>query len=449
MQHKRLLLAVFSAAFFLSAGPLMAQTPPQPKLRLTLQDCLKMASENNAKLSARDYAIEGSRWRLEEAQARFWPILEYSHRMAPAPLDALNAAQSFFGGDLTFFTTSKVGVGIPLYAFGQLTTAQNLAKQGIEAAKVERNKDETKIHSEIKQLYYGIQLSHELNNLAQDAVNKINNKLKKEEETHEHSPYDILKLKVFKSDLERRIDEANAKEKVARHALKIQLGLPDEQSFELASYSLEPAAKKLEPLENYVDKAMEERPDSHLINIGVESKRLEQQLEKRKLFPRVGLGGFFEFGRTTDNVQNVRATDSFNNPFNFTRAGVGLELKGQFDFHVSNAKIKRLGNEFYKAQIESQLAKRGIGLEVEESYREVKRLKTSVDRAEERQKMARQMMFLSKTNLDIGVGEEQQYTDALQLVLLTRGEYYKTLFDYNIALAKLEEKIGRREGYEE
>ena len=59
------------------------------------------------------------------------------------------------------------------------------------------------------------------------------------------------------------------------------------------------------------------------------------------------------------------------------------------------------------------------------------------------------MMFLSKTNLDIGVGEEQQYTDALQLVLLTRGEYYKTVFDYNIALAKLEEKIGRREGYEE
>jgi len=449
MGFKKLFVAVVWTAFFLLDTSLLAQEASLPKLRLSLEDCLRMASENNAKLSARDHGIEGANWRLEEAQARFWPVMEYSHRMGPAPLDAQNAAQSFFGGDLTFFNTTKVGVGMPLYAFGQLTTAQGLAKQGIAAAKQERFKDETKLHLEVKQLYYGIQLSRELKGLAQDAINKIKNQLKKEEETKTHSPYDILKLKVFKSDLERRLDEAVQKETLAWHALKIQLGLPDAQSFELATYYLEPAVKRLEPLENYVGRALEERPDSNLIDIGVESKRLEHQLEKRKLFPKVGLGGFFELGRTTDTVQNVRATDAFNNPFNFTRAGVGLELKGQFDFHGSHAKIKRLGSEYNKVLAESALAKRGIGLEVEEAYREAKKLKENVARAEERQKMARQMMFLSKTNLDIGVGEEQPYTDALQLVLLTRGEYYKAVFDYNIALARLDEKMGRRDRYED
>ena len=81
---------------------------------------------------------------------------------------------------------------------------------------------------------------------------------------------------------------------------------------------------------------------------------------------------------------------------------------------------------------------------MKESFGEVRRLKEGVAMAEQKQKMARQMMFLSKSNLEVGVGEEQEYTDALQLVLASRGEYLKTVFDYNTALAKFEEKIGRR-----
>jgi hypothetical protein len=57
--------------------------------------------------------------------------------------------------------------------------------------------------------------------------------------------------------------------------------------------------------------------------------------------------------------------------------------------------------------------------------------------------MARQMMFLSKTNYEIGIGEEKDYTDALQLVLLTRGQYFHAVFEYNLSLADLEQKVGQ------
>lgn len=429
-------------AFFLFSLSTFAQESPSPVLRLSLPECLQMASENHAKLKARDYAIRGAKWRQEEAELRFWPIIDLKHRMAPVPKDASNAAEAFFSGDVTYFNSVRVGIGIPLMAFGQILNAQRLAKQGVLAAGVEKEKDEKQIHYEIKQLYYGILMARELQGLSQDAIRKINNKLQEEEKTQKHSPYEIAKLKVFRVDLERRMAEADEKGKLAKEGLKIQIGLEENQSFELAGTALGTLEPISAPLNEYSAAAAADRPDSKLVDIGVEAKRLEYQLEKKKLFPRLGLGGFFDFGRSTGSIRNLGRTDDFSNPFNFSRAGVGLELEGKFDFHGSHARIRRLDSEYYKAAVERSLAKRGINLEVQEAYLNAVRSRDNVGWADEKRKLARQMLFLSKSNLDIGVGEEEEYTDALQLVLLSRGEYIKALFDYQAAKAKLDWKGG-------
>lgn len=422
----------------------VAQAMAEPPLRLTLEDCLQLASENHAKLEAKDYGIEGAKWRLNESRARFWPIIDYKHRMAPVPTDASEAAESFLQGELTFFNSIRVGLGMPLYAFGQLTTVQKLARQGVKAAEVERDKDEGQIHFEVKQLFFGILLARELKAVAYDALSKINGKLKDEAFTQKHSPFEIAKLKIFKIDLEKRLAEGLEKEKVAKEAMAIQLGLPEGRPFEIARTGLGLYLRGLKPLEYYLEVAQVDRPDSQLVAIGMEAKRLEVVLEKRKNLPRLGMGGFIDIGRTTGTVRNLNSTDDFNNPFNFTRAGVGVELEGRFDFHGSHARIQRLQSEYRKATVEGDLARRGIGLEVKETYFVAQRTRGDLYRAEEKRKLANQMLFLSKTNLDVGVGEEGEYADALQLVLLTRGEYYKALFDYNAALAKLEWKTGRR-----
>lgn len=403
-----------------------------------------MALKNNAKLPIRDYAISAAHQRVEETKAGFWPVIDYSDKMAPAPKDATHAAKSFFEGDLTFWNSTHIGLGLPVYAFGQLGIAQNLARKGVEAAQQEKVRDETTIHFEVQQLYHGILFSKEIQSLMQDAINKLENQLKKEEETKKHSPYDILKLKVFKADLAKRLLEVKEKETEARLALKIQMGLPEGSVFELANSHLEPAQKALKPLGEYLNTTETERAESQLVDLGVSLKKLEYDLEKKKRFPRVGFGGFFEMARTTSDIKNLRLTDDFNDPFNYMRAGAGIEIKGVFDFHGSSAKIRRLDSEYHKAVLERDLAKQGMQLEVEMAYQDAKRLQETMTLSEEKQKMARQMMFLSKTNMDIGVGEEKDYTDALQLVLLTRGEYLKSVFDYNMALAKLDQKAGRR-----
>lgn len=447
MRFQRVFFIVAAGFLLPLPGPfifsVLAREAPS-QLRLTLEDCLDLAAQNNVKLPARDYAIDAAAQRYDESKAHFWPILEYSNRMAPVPRDASNAAGSFFEGDVTFLNATRVLLGFPVYTFGQLDVAQEMAQTGLRAAQKERVRDESNIHFEVRQLYYGILFSHDMQGLMKDAVAKINNQLKKEEETRSHSPYEILKLKVFKADLEKRVLESKDREREARMALRLQMGLSEGNSFDLAESHLEPAGGNLKSLEHYVTTAEAERPDSQLVTLGVELKKLEYDFEKKKLLPKLGFGSFFEVARTTNSIRNLRSTDDFNNPFNYVRAGAGIELKGQIDFHGSSARLRRLESEYQKTLLEKNLAKEGMRLEVQIAYHDARRLQETMRLADEKQKMARQMMFLSKANLDIGVGEEKDYTEALQLVLLTRGEYLKSVFDYNMSVAKLDQKIGRR-----
>ena len=52
------------------------------------------------------------------------------------------------------------------------------------------------------------------------------------------------------------------------------------------------------------------------------------------------------------------------------------------------------------------------------------------------------MLFLAKSNLDLGIGEQNDYVEALKMVLVTRGQELEAVVNFNLAVAKLDEKIG-------
>ncbi|MDO8494467.1 MAG: TolC family protein [Deltaproteobacteria bacterium] len=414
-------------------------------LVLSLEKCLEMAGQNSEKIQVKDLGIEGAQWRYQESLAGGKPVFEYKDRIAPVPTDADHPAESFFNGDLTFFNSFRFGVGVPLYASGKLTTAKNLGLKGIEEARMRHRMEKEEVEFEVKQLYFGILLGSEMNYLFKDAVEKINKQLAQEEEEPKHSPYEIAKLKVFKLELAKRMNETGEKIELAKEALRLHLGIQEEHSFRLQEAELLPVTRAVHPLSYYLQGVRQNRPDWQLIDIGVAAKRLQLRLEKQQPLPNVGFGGFFEIGRTTGDIQNLSATDGLNNPFNYTRAGIGIEITGKFDWNSFRSKVKRLRSEVKKATLEESLAKKGIDLEVQKAYEELQRDGKNLALAEERKKLARQMMFLSKSNLEVGVGNEEEYTDALQLVLMSKGEYYKAVFDYNVAFAKLEWKAGEKQ----
>jgi outer membrane protein TolC len=417
---------------------------------LTVDDCIRLVQERGRLIKAADMDIEAARRKVDEASALFWPVLEYKYRMAPVPRNVDDAFNSFFDGNVTLFNSLHVGIGVPLSTFGQLTTAKRMAKGGVEAARVNEYKARQTAVYQVKKLYYGILLAKETIKLFNEAIEKLDKRIADEEkkEEPEMDPYDLLKLKTFRVDVERRREQSRDHLALAYEGMRIQLDLDPETKIRLDKECLHPLLASLGKEKDYVNASMELEPNVKLLDIGVDIKRRQHRLEKRKLLPKAGFAFFVDVGRTAQSITGLTLTDDFNNPFNYTRAGVGAQLKGTIDFHGAYSRIKKARAEYYKAAYERSMARRALALDVRKAYLEARRARDNVGRTKKENSMANQMLFLSKMNIDVGIGDQDKYAEALTLVLLTRGQYLKSVFEYNLALADLERRIGMAK-YEE
>lgn len=443
-------LVSYRAALHGSPIDRQAQVGKDNILRMSLEDCIKYALRNNRKILSGDYAITAAEAQENEAHALGMPTFDYEYVSAPVPKDATRAVQTFFQGQWVWEHRIKLSMAIPVTTFGKLATAAELAGRGIDAARERRVADEVQMVSRMRQLYYGIQMAEEIASLVLQAIDRLSGEIKKAESqdvgsdikaSERYSPIDKLRMKVFRADLEKRLAEARTREEVAINALKIQMGMPMKSNVR-PMLGLAPVNARMSGYEEYMAQMAHSRPESKLADIGVEAKRLENQMVKKQWYPDLGVGAFFDIGRTIGTVENVQTTNDFVDPFNFARAGIGLRLSGKLDVHSLLSKENRTESEFYKASLERDMAKEGLALEVKEAYLRVKQSAEQVKRADETKKLARQMVFLSKSNLDLGIGEKSEYVDALQTTLLSRSQYLEAVFNYNSAVAQLDEKIG-------
>ncbi|OGQ32159.1 MAG: hypothetical protein A3F89_04800 [Deltaproteobacteria bacterium RIFCSPLOWO2_12_FULL_50_11] len=418
-------------------------SPKSPSvLRLGLEDCLKRAFTYNGQLRVFDYQEEVAQEKLNEARRIGKPVIEYEYNIAPVPRNVDNAVEDFFTGDVTIFNRFKLGVGAPLSTFGKLSLAQSMAREGIAAESINREKKRVEIASTVRQLYYGILLADEIRHLLKGAHKEVEKEIRKREEKGGTDPLQLLKLKIFLSEVDSRIEESDQKSVLAKEALRMQLGIDRSIRFDIKGDKLRPVSKRLEDFQIYSTEAVENRPDLKLLDIGHSVKKKQYYLEKKNRYPDLGVGAFFELGHAP-YMTGVTVTDDFLSPFNFKRAGIGFRLKGTFDFAGSTSKIKQARSEVYKIEIQRELAEEGIILEVKKVYLDVKKAKSDIERTEQAQKLSRQLLFLTQSNFDIGLADPKDLVDAISSFLKTRGEYFKAVFDYNVAMATLDEKLGR------
>jgi outer membrane protein TolC len=118
-----------------------------------------------------------------------------------------------------------------------------------------------------------------------------------------------------------------------------------------------------------------------------------------------------------------------------------VRIKGEFDYGRQTAKIRQANADLHKTRIQAELAADGIILEVKRAYLSVKAAQDELGRAEEASKFARQVLFLTQSNFDIGLAEPKDLIDAISKFLTTRGEYFKAVFDLNVAFAELDQKV--------
>lgn len=415
-------------------------------LMLNLNDCVQMALLNNKEVRARGFDEEAAEWKVKESHPKMVPTFEYDFLSAPAPRDVDNAVESFFTGNLTYLQRGKILFGSPLTTFGKIQLAQVLAGHGLDAEKQKTIQKKNEIILRINKLYFGMLLAKDLRKLLRDAVrhleSEINRRGEGEESENPRNPVDLVRLKLYRFEILTRLSQLEKKDYIAKHAMRIQMGLPRGTDFKLVEGHLRPVDFNLRDFDHYLKSSQKFRPKNRLVDIGLKAKEAEYRLEKRKVAPDIGFGGFFEFGVTTNTIQGLQLTDDFNDPFNFSRAGVGLRIKGKWNPKRHRDKVRQKRAEYFKVAMEKRAADEGLELDIRDAYVDVQQNGKNLENARQAMKTARQYVFLTKTNVDIGVGNKKDHADSLQAYLLSRGRYLEAVFNYNVAVATLQQKAG-------
>lgn len=300
----------------------------------TLDDCLRVARENNATLKS----AKVNRQMAEETEGSAFPAyfpkvfaggfafiandflvkqkMDFSKEMeglgqqvAPAMMQA-GIDPSMLAGLPTTFNMGMVDKGIighltliqPIFVGGQIYNGNQLAKIGTRAAKLQETLAETEIRKNTETYYWLIvSLKEKLKTLAEaeKQVEAIRSDVQIAVDAGVAVKNDLLRVELEKKKLQSNRLKLENGISVAKLMLARQMNR-DNADFDLAEADL----IQITPPESYAisaDDAVERRAESKLLAISREAAEKERSMERGKVLPTVAVGASLLYQNLLDD----------------------------------------------------------------------------------------------------------------------------------------------------
>ena len=429
------------------------------KPRYTLEQLVKMAHRAYPGLEAARHAIGAMEQQVYRARWGWLPQGTVKGLLAPAPelhcLDAggqRNAAQCVqtTSVDVDAINISGVmgrivlEVGMPLYTFDKLGSAKRAAAAGLEIKKAQLQAAEDDLELKLTQAFWAVKLAREMlytvnegRKYLDKALDRIERQL--DEDEGDATVTDLLRLKTAAAEIDARTAEAEKLEALTLAGLATLTG-QRAGSFDLDKAVLALQPGKLGPVATYVDLAKQNRPEVRLLQWAVRARRAAADLETARFFPDFLLVGTLGYGATNsvDDPENAFYSD----PFNFVSAGFGLALSWKLDTIQQVGKLRAARAEAAETEARQKEALAGIDLEIRGEHIGISEALKRLEATKRGQKAARSWLVATAQNLDAGLAEPKDLTDALLAYFQLRLRNLQAIFDINVGWAKLGKAVG-------
>ena len=303
---------------------LMAQEP----FRLSVQDCIELALENNIELKNSQLEIDKARATKNEARAEYFPTVSAQ----AVAFDALNPMLTFGIEDidnaqlrqLLYILYAEYGANMgidkaysfvqngvmlnamatePIYAGGRIRNGNKLAKLGIDAAETQTKVKEDEVRLQTETLYWQIvALQEKLATL--DQLDRLLDILDKDLsgaiEAGLAMPTDQFKLKVKQNESQLNRKKVTDGITLLKMAFAQTIGA-DWQEMEL----VDTLGLETNPTTMFkdVDEAVSSRNESHLLNLSIEAEKLKKKMTLGEALPSLLVGGSVNYHTVMENTK--------------------------------------------------------------------------------------------------------------------------------------------------
>ncbi len=458
-----------AGAMLLAGVAAAAPAPAAETIKVSLKDVIRMSLAVSPEVREQLQGVEAARGKLDQANAGYYPQLDLMAVFGPSQrakanndcLTGANGVANFGGNACTTIQTSDkktsspvtgvfglttINLVQPLYTFGKLSGYKEAATKGIavEQARVEERKSDIVLR--VKELYYGHLLALEGQGLLTDLKEQLDKALEKVEKSlASESPtadqVDLYKLRAFSGDLDKHLSEANKGVDLSREALATYLGLTRDQRVQLDRDTLEPEVRQVAGMDAQVSDALRLRPEMAQVRAGLDARRALVDVERSEYYPQffAAIVGAFSGATNRSFIENPFVNDTFSQ----RGAGIIAGFKLHVDFGITGGKVRTAQAEYMQVEEKKNYAERFIPLQVRKARAELEEAQKSIEATREGYLNSRKWLVAAVANSDLGIGEAKDVADALASYARLRGDNFRAIYNYNLALANLDHATGR------
>ncbi|HET9958759.1 MAG TPA: TolC family protein [Polyangiaceae bacterium] len=418
------------------------------KTGVGLRRCLELAERNYPKVHEARARLEQKR--AQSFQARTAPFSEFtlSFAFAPAPVVQGTALYSP-SSDLPI--TSKMSVGwqgsltglVPLWTFGKITNLWDAADAQVKVGEQEIRKEKNDLKLQVRRAFYGVLLTRDALTLVDEALSRVDKyaaHLAERLKEGEGDEIDLWRLQIQREDLVVRQSEARKQEQIAMAGLRFFTGVVETATFDVPDRPLQRVNHHLAPLARYLSAARLYRPEVNMARAGVLAREAQLRQQRAGFFPDIGLA----LGATIVNAPYV--TDQ-RNPFvrdvgHAQSYGASLAVRYKLDFLPQSARYAQARAQLEEQRATERFALGGVGVEVEQAYREAEDAERRLDALTRAVGFAKKWMIAVQQGIDVGTFEDADIVDPAKEYALRRFGQMSATFDYNVAVGKLAQATG-------
>ncbi len=394
---------------------------------LSLDTCLEIAILNNPRIQAAIKNTDVYEHKIGQVMANYFPKLNFS--TGYSGLD-----QSTADTMTKSFNIANVGISQLIYDFGKTSTNIDIHKTNLDSVEAELKAIINNIVFDVKKAYFELLFAFHKQEVMDESVEQFKQHLEQAESFYEvgtRSKIDVLTAEVNYSNAKLEYVKSKNAVDAAFAKLNNTMGLPESPVYFLTG-ELSYIEQDVD-FQNLIDTAYNNRPDLQSVMLQTEASKKRINLAKKDYLPSIEGGA----GYNVKNISSGPGSDT-NNSWNF---GVSMDLP-ILNAYLTKKKVNEAKASHEKQTYEAQMLKDELYFEVRQAYIDFIEAKKTVPTSEVILKQAQANYDLAKGRYEVGVGNPVELKDAELTHRNAKLSHYNALYNYNVALARLENVIG-------
>lgn len=425
-----------------ASSGLKAQEP----LRLTLQDALKVALDDNPTIRIADLEIERQEYVRKETSGNLLPSLSgaatYNRAIIKSSFD-MGGQKVSLEPDNT--VSGTLSLNVPLFVPALYRTLKMNDEQ-MRAATESARASKITLTNEVKKAYYNILLAEKSLGVLMQSKQNLEQTVKETGDMLDAelvSEYELLSAQVQLSNLQPSIVQTENAIAVAKRLLKMYLYLPEDIEItvvgDLADFESE-AISMLSSIEPDLS------GNTDILQLDIQERLLEQQMRvlKTNRMPTLAAFGSLQFlGR--DRISfGVAEGGSLDKSFEtFTPVAVGVQLSIPIFAGGTNIqKERQLSNSIKQLQLQRSYLAESVDVEAKSIISDIVTARAQMIDNERTVSLAEKGYDITRTRYAAGIGTILELNSAELSLTQARLNYSQALFDLMSAQADYNKVLG-------